>query len=288
MTCQHCQTWILDDDHRCRRCGRRVRNTPSRVSPSTFPIAASALAHDIFSDAVPEEEPTAVRAEPDGQQILFPGTAPDVRVIPFDSLTSQSERDSIRARAAQISRPAPLKSERVQLKHAKAAKKRTANQRRLEFQGEAEVVAPPQSHIICDAPVAPLSLRLEAALIDGAVMLCGVSFTFGVLRIAGVAFEWDKHSVAFLMLGLLTVPLFYKILWAIAGVDTIGMRSAGLQLIDFDGNPPSSTRRYQRLGGSVLSFLAAGIGLVWSLVDEDRLTWQDHISSTFPTIQSAD
>ena len=43
-----------------------------------------------------------------------------------------------------------------------------------------------------------------------------------------------------------------------------------------------------RLGGSVLSFLAAGIGLVWSLVDEDRLTWQDHISSTFPTIPAGD
>ncbi|MFL6415285.1 MAG: RDD family protein [Bryobacteraceae bacterium] len=288
MTCQHCQTWILDDDHRCRRCGRRVRNTPSRVSPATFPIAASALAHDIFKDAPPEESAPEARVDADGQQILFPGTAPDIRVIPFDSLTSQAERDSIRARAAGISRPAPLKSEKVQLKHAKAAKKRTADQRRLEFQGEAEVVAPPQSHIICDAPVAPLSLRLEAALVDGVLMLCGVAFTFGVLRFAGMAFDWDKHNVAFLLLGLLTVPLFYKVLWTIAGVDTIGMKSAGLQLIDFDGNPPSSARRYQRLGGSIISFLAAGVGLIWSLVDEDRLTWQDHISSTFPTIPGTD
>lgn len=288
MTCQHCQTWILDDDHRCRRCGRRVRNTPSRVSPSTFPIAASALAHDIFSDIAPEQAPPVAKVDADGQQILFPGSAPDIRVIPFDSLTSQSERDSIRARAAEIQRPAPLRSEKVQVKHAKASKKRTADQRRLEFQGEADVVAPPQSHIICEAIVAPLSLRLEASLIDGAIMLCGVAFTFGVLRVAGVSFEWDKHSVAFLLLGLLTVPLFYKILWTIAGVDTIGMRSAGLQLIDFDGNPPSAGRRYQRLGGSVISFLAAGVGLVWSLVDEDRLTWQDHISSTFPTIPAGD
>src|SRR5689334_22650599 len=223
MTCQHCQTWILDDDHRCRRCGRRVRNTPSRVSPSTFPIAASALAHDIFRDAPPDEMPVVPVVDAHGQQILFPGTAPDVRVIPFDSLTSQSERDSIRARAAEISRPAPLKSEKVQIKHAKPAKKRTSDQRRLEFQGEAEVVAPPQSHIICDAPVAPVSLRLEAALIDGALMLCGVAFTFGVLRVAGVSFEWDRHSLAFLLLGLLTVPLFYKMLWTIAGMDTIGM-----------------------------------------------------------------
>jgi uncharacterized RDD family membrane protein YckC len=265
-----------------------MRNTPSRVSPSTFPIAASALAHDIFSETSPEEAPPVAKVDAHGQQILFPGSAPDVRVIPFDSLTSQSERESIRARAAGINRPAPLKSEKVQLKHAKPAKKRKIDQRRLEFQGEAEVIAPPQSHIICDAPVAPVSLRLEAALIDGALMLCGVAFAFGVLRLAGVAFEWDKQSIAFLLLGLLTVPLFYKVLWTIVGVDTVGMRSAGLQLIDFDGNPPSSARRYQRLGGSVLSFLAAGIGLVWSLVDEDRLTWHDHISSTFPTIPSAD
>src|SRR3954464_6580486 len=123
MTCQHCQTWILDDDHRCRRCGRRVRNTPSRVSPSTFPIAASALAHDIFSQPIEDEAPPVAKVDADGQQILFPGTAPDVRVIPFDSLTSQSERDSIRARAAEINRPAPLKSEKIQLKHAKAARK---------------------------------------------------------------------------------------------------------------------------------------------------------------------
>jgi uncharacterized RDD family membrane protein YckC len=66
------------------------------------------------------------------------------------------------------------------------------------------------------------------------------------------------------------------------------MRKAGLQLVDFDGNPPSQARRYLRLFGSILSFLAAGIGLIWSLVDEDRLTWHDHISSTFPTIASED
>jgi uncharacterized RDD family membrane protein YckC len=238
----------------------------------------------MFSETSTEEAPPVAKVDADGQQILFQGSAPNVRVIPFDSLTSQSERDSIRARAAEI-RPAPLKSERVQLKHAKPAKKHTPDQRRLEFQGEAEVIAPPQSHIICDAPVAPLSLRLEAALIDGALMVCGVAFAFGVLRVAGVAFEWDKHSIPFLFLGLWTVPLFYKALWTIVDADTIGMRSAGLQLIDFDGNPPSPCRRYLRMGGSALSFLAAGIGLVWSLVDEDRLTWHDHISSTFPTIQ---
>jgi hypothetical protein len=26
------------------------------------------------------------------------------------------------------------------------------------------------------------------------------------------------------------------------------------------------------------------MGLIWALVDEDSLTWHDHISSTFPTL----
>jgi uncharacterized RDD family membrane protein YckC len=64
------------------------------------------------------------------------------------------------------------------------------------------------------------------------------------------------------------------------------MQRVGVRLVDFDGNPPSQKRRYQRLFGSILSFLAAGVGLIWALVDEDSLTWHDHISATFPTIDS--
>jgi uncharacterized RDD family membrane protein YckC len=82
------------------------------------------------------------------------------------------------------------------------------------------------------------------------------------------------------------VPVLYKLLWTVAGRDTVGMSVAGVRLVDFDGNPPSRERRYQRLLGSFISALAGGIGLIWALVDEDRLTWHDHMSSTFPTIAS--
>jgi hypothetical protein len=56
--------------------------------------------------------------------------------------------------------------------------------------------------------------------------------------------------------------------------------------VDFDGNPPSHERRYQRLLGSIISVLAGGLGLIWVFLDQDCLTWHDHISSTFPTISS--
>ena len=47
-----------------------------------------------------------------------------------------------------------------------------------------------------------------------------------------------------------------------------------------------TTRRYQRLLGSMISVLAGGMGLIWVFLDQDCLTWHDHISSTFPTISS--
>ena len=294
MTCQHCQTWILDDDHRCRRCGRRVRGVSSRISPESYPIAATATAHAY--DFPPVIRPTtpgagiaekAPEREPDpGQQPLFESYVAEPRVIPFDSLTTTAQRESIRARAADLFRPAPLKTARMEIRHARPRKSKSRDQRTLDFQGQQEVLTQPESNIICDAPVAPTGLRVEAALIDGLLVLCGYALGAALFVYKGGNVSADKHAILFLLFALATVPLVYKLLWVFVGRDSIGMQRAGIRLVDFDGNPPSHARRYQRFFGSILSLLAAGVGLVWALVDEDRLTWHDHVSSTFPTIDA--
>jgi uncharacterized RDD family membrane protein YckC len=288
ITCQHCQTWILDDHHRCNRCGRRVRSTPFRDLSRTYPVTvtSTAPAYAFHSEPVSQTSHEQAAVAEKGQQARLGSPLLGARVIPFDSLTSQAERESIRARAAELARPAPLKTETVQVKHARSGKARSKNQRKVEFLGQAEVLTPPQSHIICDAPVAPAALRLEAALIDAAIMALPCAMGAGLFLYLHGAMSLGKQTLPFLLMAIATVPLLYKLLWTFAGCDTIGMRKAGLQLVDFDGNPPSQTRRYLRLFSSTLSFLAAGIGLIWSLVDEDCLTWHDHISSTFPTIAS--
>jgi uncharacterized RDD family membrane protein YckC len=172
------------------------------------------------------------------------------------------------------------------LRHARSKHARSSEQRRLEFFGETEVLSQPQSHIICDAPVAPPAIRLEAAIVDGLLMACGCLTALSLyLYHCGTLFP-GKHAALFLLVGLAPIPALYKLVWTVAGRDTVGMQMAGLRLVDFDGNPPSQERRYQRAFGSVISFLAAGIGLVWALVDEDSLTWHDHMSSTFPTVVS--
>ncbi len=291
MTCQHCQTWVLDDDHRCRRCGRRVRATPARISPETYPIAATATAPAYDFDTVEESQPSASAApqasqQTPGQQILFSSGPAERRVIPFDSLTSAAEREAIRTRAADMVRPEPLRHGKVEIRHAKTKRTKSLDQRRFDFLGQQEVPSQPQAHIICDAPVAPAALRARAALIDGMLIMLGCLVGLALYFFEGGGFSTDRHVLPFLAAAFITIPVFYKFLWTFAGRDSIGMQSTGLCLVDFDGNPPSRQRRYLRFFASFVSFLAAGVGLVWALVDEDSLTWHDHMSSTFPTISS--
>jgi len=77
--------------------------------------------------------------------------------------------------------------------------------------------------------------------------------------------------------------LFYRFLWVLGNGETPGMRFAGLRLVNFDGRSPDRDQRAFRQVSTLLSFLSAGLGLVWALVDEENLTWHDHISKTFPT-----
>ena len=77
------------------------------------------------------------------------------------------------------------------------------------------------------------------------------------------------------------------ILFCIGNGDTPGMQLLGLQLVNFDGHEPTRKQRVYRLLGGLVSAVAAGLGLIWALVDEERLAWHDHMSKTFPTFQAA-
>ena len=87
-----------------------------------------------------------------------------------------------------------------------------------------------------------------------------------------------------LVIGVAAVVTFlYKLLWCMANGDSAGMRWTRLTLVNFDGQRPTRTQRMHRMASGALSLCAAGLGLLWALVDEETLTWHDHISRTFPT-----
>jgi uncharacterized RDD family membrane protein YckC len=143
-----------------------------------------------------------------------------------------------------------------------------------------------EARIFCDHPVASISHRLFANLYDLAII--GV---MAVLFLAVLYWGCDDFGAA------LTDPLgaaviggaivilggLYESLFLALRGETPGMRFAGLRLVDFDGRPVNEDQMLKRILGCVVSMLPSGLGLLWSLVDEESLTWQDHISQTFPT-----
>jgi uncharacterized RDD family membrane protein YckC len=137
--------------------------------------------------------------------------------------------------------------------------------------------------IYCEAPVALPTHRLIAAAFDASMVLISLGLFLGIFFIAGGALAFSKQNIPFFLGILALLAMVYRILWCIADGDTPGMRFAGLRLVDFDGCKPDREQRGMRQIAGLLSLFSAGLGLLWALVDEESLTWHDHISKTFPT-----
>ena len=230
-----------------------------------------------------EKLPASTNAQP----ALFSSPAPASNVIPF-----QQKQPSARPQPSATFRtplqdpapPAPARKtharkltppvEQGTLDFIPAA---PAKNRRLKTDVDAQ--------IFCEQPVATPTHRFVAACVDAGLILVG----FGVLVLAFqlMGGSFGEGKIFWLGLGgaLTTVSLFYGLLWAIVGRETAGMSFTDLQLITFDGFPVDGRSRAARVASTWLSFCSGGLGLVWALADEETLTWQDHISKTFPTIR---
>jgi uncharacterized RDD family membrane protein YckC len=161
------------------------------------------------------------------------------------------------------------------------------SQQSLDFNGDANsgsaLGTEVHAVIYCDAPVALPAHRLIAAAFDASMVLIAVGLFLGVFFLSGGMLMLSKQDAPFLISVAVLLGMFYRFLWVLGNGETPGMRFAGLRTVNFDGRTPDRDQRAFRQVSSVLSFLSAGLGLVWALVDEENLTWHDHISKTFPT-----
>lgn len=140
-----------------------------------------------------------------------------------------------------------------------------------------------EATVYCDAPVAQARDRVVASAIDLLIPCCGFALFVTAANMAGAAVALDAHTRPYLGAAALLIVVFYRVVCALGNVDTPGVQWAGLAVLSFDGFRPTRKARFSRLFGGVVSGLSAGIGLLWSLFDEERLTWHDYMSGTFPT-----
>ena len=140
-----------------------------------------------------------------------------------------------------------------------------------------------EATIYCEDPVATVWHRAIAAALDWSMVAIGYGLFVLIFHFLGGSFDFSNKLTLMGFGGMLGLIGFaYGAMWTVAGRDSAGMRWAQLQITTFDGFQPEPRQRLLRFAGSCLS-LCTVVGLLWSLADEESLTWQDHMSGTFPT-----
>lgn len=266
MECRYCQTANGRDDHRCRRCGRRLRATAPYTVSAAAPVLQDELSVNATYSPKLDREATAppVRRAITYQPSLF--TSRELpRVVPFESIAPAIH-------PAPLHKPSPSST---RPRHRKII----SGQQSLEF-------SPARSSegvIYCDAPVATPTHRAMAAALDSSMILIALAVFVLVFHLAGGQIVLNTKTIPLFLAAGAALIFGYKLLWCLGGGDTPGMNWTRLTLVNFDGQAPDRRQRLYRLASGCLSLAAGGIGLVWALVDEETLTWHDHISRTFPT-----
>lgn len=124
---------------------------------------------------------------------------------------------------------------------------------------------------------------MRAAALDLVVCAAGLCLAAVMTRVTGGDFEWSRGGRLLPAAAAAAMIVFYHLYWSVLGRESPGQRLLRVRLVTFDGAPPNWQARLFRTAATGLSLLSAGLGMVWALVDEEKLTWHDHISKTFPT-----
>lgn len=132
-------------------------------------------------------------------------------------------------------------------------------------------------------PVADLGERRAAGLLDAAFLVTSYcAFLVYFISLGGKIY-FTKMELAIFGLSFLLFYVQYFGLFTLFSGTTPGMMIRGLRVVSFDGSLPDSHQLMQRGLGYLVSAGALMIGFLWSLWDEDHLTWHDRMSHTYLT-----
>ena len=283
INCRFCGTSNAREENRCFRCGRRLHLANARAAPESYRPAESTV-H------------AAIAGYPTADAEILPAS-PDLHVADLHRSLGIGHSDGGGRGAATRMAPSPVIIPATVVPAAAPAGDREfpmgglpgeGEWGSLSFQQAKERVRAPESEIYSDDQVAPLPARIMAGVFDSFVMLGA----FGLMALAYAAMTWNlgadpvpESAVGWAIYGvlMLAVVVFYRSLFILAEADSPGMRWAGLRLVTFDGDEPTAQDRFMRVAWGVFSVLPLGLGLLWALVDQERLTWHDLLSKTFPS-----
>jgi uncharacterized RDD family membrane protein YckC len=135
-----------------------------------------------------------------------------------------------------------------------------------------------------DAPKlyqAPFGRRMMATMVDAALIL---SLVWGMAYLVASRFDQLPSIRVSEVCGVIVTLGFaalYEWFFLTFAKVTPGMRYAQLSLCTFDEQVPSAAQMKGRMKAMLISVLPVGLGMVWSIFDEDQMSWHDRLSRTY-------
>lgn len=135
-----------------------------------------------------------------------------------------------------------------------------------------------------DAPKlyqAPFSRRMMATMVDAALIL---GLVWGTVYFAASHFDHLPSLRVSEVCGVIATLGFaalYEWFFLTFAKVTPGMRYAQLSLCTFDEEVPTAAQIKGRMKAMLISVLPVGLGVVWSIFDEDQMSWHDRLSKTY-------
>jgi uncharacterized RDD family membrane protein YckC len=138
---------------------------------------------------------------------------------------------------------------------------------------KAENPEKPKGPVIYPMNYARSMSRLYAFTIDLGLLMM-IIYTVAP-RAGGAIFSNDSVAVNLVfLLGYFIVP---TILWG----RTPGKWVAGIVVVDSDGRTPGPAAIPREMIGKLVSYLAAGVGIIWLVFDPKHQGWHDKIAGTY-------
>lgn len=128
---------------------------------------------------------------------------------------------------------------------------------------------------------ASISRRMMATVVDCSLMAGAFLGAAMVAMYNAQDLPPLKEIVPSALLGLLAIMVVYQLFFFTLGSATPGMRWAHISLYTLKDERPTRGQRLGRLLALVLSLLPVGLGVAWSIFDENHLSWHDRLSRTY-------
>lgn len=122
--------------------------------------------------------------------------------------------------------------------------------------------------------------RRIAALVYDALILVGVFLIFTTATWAVRGGREIPPGTPWFQAALLAVAAaFFGWFWTHGG-QTVGMLAWKIRVVRADGGPLRWRDALARFAAAIVALAPLGLGLLWALVDPERLAWHDRLSGT--------